>query len=322
MTASEQESTDSPFHTVSEIEVTRRERLETGFQKKVVAPMRILIEDPRGAFGLFTVLVYILAGTVGLMFISAPQNGGPILQVPFESMRYPLGTDRYGASILSQLVYATTPMLKMITGGAIFTISMATIVGTLSGYKGGRTDEVLMMISDAVLAIPGLPLIIVLGVVLEPRNPFVVGLVISLPRWAGLARALRSEVLSLREESFVQVSKINGFSAPAILKNELIPNLMPYITINFVNAARGVIFGSVALYFLDILPSASLNWGVMMNRAYTSTGALYSFETAHWLILPMMAIVWLSFGLVMLGQAADKIFNPRLKARHVDHPDE
>lgn len=322
MTASEQEPTDSPFHTVSDIEVTRRERLETGFQKKVAAPMRILIEDPRGAFGLFTVLVYILAGTVGLMVISPPQNGGPILQMPFETMQYPLGTDRYGASILAQLVYATTPMLKMITGGAIFTISMATIVGTLSGYKGGRTDEVLMMISDAVLAIPGLPLIIVLGVVLEPRNPFVVGLVISLPRWAGLARALRSEVLSLREESFVQVSKINGFSSPSILKNELIPNLMPYITINFVNAARGVIFGSVALYFLDILPSASLNWGVMMNRAYTSTGALYSFETAHWLILPMMAIVWLSFGLVMLGQAADKIFNPRLKARHVEHPDE
>lgn len=322
MTASEQGSTDSPFNTVSETEVTRRERLETGFQKKVVAPLRILVEDPRGAFGLFTVLVYVLAGTVGLMVLSAPQNGGPILQVPFESMRYPLGTDRYGASILSQLVYATSPMLKMIAGGAVFTISMATIVGTLSGYKGGRTDEILMMISDAVLAIPGLPLIIVLGVVLEPRNPFVVGLVISLPRWAGLARALRSEVLSLREESFVQVSKINGFSSPAILKNELIPNLMPYITINFVNAARGVIFGSVALYFLDILPTTTLNWGVMMNRAYTSTGALYSFETAHWLILPMMAIVWLSFGLVMLGQAADKIFNPRLKARHVEHPED
>lgn len=322
MTASEQESADGPFHTVSDTEVTTRERLETAFQANVVAPFRILIEDPRGAFGLFTVLVYVLAGTVGLMVLSAPQNGGPILQVPFESMRYPLGTDRYGASILSQLVFATSPMLKMITGGAIFSISMATVVGTLSGYKGGRTDEVLMMISDAVLAIPGLPLIIVLGVVLEPRNPFVVGLVISLPRWAGLARALRSEVLSLREESFVQVSKINGFSSASILRRELIPNLMPYITINFVNAARGVIFGSVALYFLDILPTSSLNWGVMMNRAYTSTGALYSLDTAHWLILPMLAIVWLSFGLVMLGQAADKIFNPRLKARHVEHPED
>lgn len=331
---------ESPFRTVSETEYSRRDRYAEAFRTELITPLEVLLSDYRGVFGLATVLAYVLAATVGVWFITPPKGGGPILLTPFQGglsaitesggwidftmaapwieLRYPLGTNRYGTDLVSLLVHATPDMLKMILGGAVFSISMAVIVGTLSGYEGGPIDSVLMMLSDAVLAIPGLPLIIVLGAIIRPDNPFVVGLIIGLPRWAGLARALRSEVLSLREESFVEASKINGLSTPTILRRELIPNLMPYITINFVNAARGVIFASVALYFLDILPTTGLNWGVMMNRAYTSTGALYSLETAHWLIFPMVAIVWLSFGLIMLGQAADRIFNPRLKARHTD----
>lgn len=312
----------SPFDTVADIEATRTDRYRRLFNSNVVAPMRILVTDPRGAFGLATLLVYLLAGTVGVWLIPYPENSSTILMGAFESWEHVLGTNRYGADLFGLIVHATPAMLIMIAGGAVFTILMATVVGTLSGYKGGRTDEVLMLVTDAVLAIPGLPLIIVLGVILQPTDPFVVGLLISVPRWAGLARALRSEVLSLREQSFVEASRINGLSTPTVIRRELIPNLMPFITINFVNAARGVIFGSVALYFLFILPEPEfLNWGVMMNRAYSSTGALYTWETAHWLIFPMIAIIWLSFGLIMLGQAADRIFNPRLRARHAQ-PDE
>ncbi|MFB6140702.1 MAG: ABC transporter permease [Halosimplex sp.] len=312
------ERVDSPFQTVSETEYDQWDRYRMMIDAGVVAPLKVLLGDARGVFGLATVLIYVLAGTIGVMLIPAPEATGPVLQGPFQSLRYPLGTDRYGKGIFRLIVHATPAMLKMITAGAVFTTLMATIVGTVSGYEGGRVDSALMTISDTVLAVPGLPLIIVLASVFEPKDPFVVGLVISLPAWAGLARALRSEVLSLREESFVEASRINGFSTLSIVRRELIPNLMPYITINAVNSARRVIFSSVALYFLGILGTSILNWGVMMNRAYNSVGALYTLDTAHWLIMPMLAIIWLSFGLIMLGQAADKIFNPRLKARHAE----
>ncbi|MFD1511915.1 ABC transporter permease [Halomarina rubra] len=312
----------SPFNTVADIEATRSDRYRRLFKSNVVAPLRILITDPRGAFGLATLLTYVLAGTIGVWLIPYPENSSTILMGAFESTEHILGTNRYGADLFGLIVHATPAMLKMIAGGAVFTIIIATAVGTLSGYKGGRTDGLLMLITDSVIAIPGLPLIIVLGVIVQPTNPFVVGILISIPRWAGLARAIRSEVLSLREQSFVEASRINGLSTPTVIRRELVPNLMPFITINFVNASRGVIFGSVALYFLFILPEPDfLNWGVMMNRAYSSTGALYTWETAHWLIFPMIAIIWLSFGLIMLGQAADRIFNPRLRARHAQ-PDE
>lgn len=316
-----EKNVDSPFQTVSDIEYSKWDRYLKMFKAEIIAPLRVLLGDPRGVFGLTTVTIYILAGTIGVILLPAPEANGPVLMGPFESWQYLLGTDRYGKDILQVLVHATPAMLKMIASGAVFTVVMATLVGTVSGYKGGQIDEILMTITDTVLAMPGLPLIIVLAAVFEPKDPFMVGLIISLPAWAGLARALRSEVLSLREDSFVEASRINGLSTPTILRRDLIPNLMPFIIINAVNSARRVIFGSVALYFLGILGTSALNWGVMMNRAYNSTGALYSLDTAHWLILPMLAIIWLSFGLIMLGQAADKIFNPRLKARHVSGPD-
>jgi peptide/nickel transport system permease protein len=339
MTASDEEL-DSPFQTVSDVEYSTADRLERWFSSSVVAPLRILLSDPRGLFGVATVLFYVLMGTVGVWLIPVPEADGPVLETafaggisaifepggwidftPFPDLNYPLGTNRYGAGVFERIVHATPAMLKLVLGGAVFSVATGTVLGTFSGYKGGRTDEIIMMFADAVMAIPDLPLIIVLSIVFTPKNPFVVGILISLPRWAGLSRALRSEVLSLREESFVEASRINGLSTPTILRRELIPNLMPYITINFVGAARGVIFASVALYFLRILPLSDLNWGVMMNEAYSDAGALLTWSSAHWIIFPMVTIVGLSFGLIMLGQAADRVFNPRLRARHAQPDD-
>ncbi|QLH78445.1 ABC transporter permease [Halosimplex rubrum] len=319
MTASEPTNqASSSFETVSDIERSRKDRYSDWLSANVATPMKILLSDRRGRAGLSILALYLLMGTIGVSLVPEPENTGPVLYPAFQSLEYPLGTNRYGADILAQIVHATPGMLQMMLGGAVFSMTVAIAVGTLSGYAGGRIDSILMTVTDSVIAIPALPLIIVLSIVFTPRDPFVVGVVISIPAWAGLARSLRSEVLSLREESFIEASRIVGLSTSTILLREIIPNLMPYIVINTVNAARGVIFGSIGLYFLGILPQTFPNWGLMMQRAYNA-GSLYTWETAHWLILPMAAVVVLSYGLIMLGQAADKIFNPRLKARHI-HP--
>ncbi|MFC4986273.1 ABC transporter permease [Saliphagus infecundisoli] len=317
MSSSEPHSQVSSFDTVSDIERSRKDRYQDWLSANIVTPMQILLSDRRGAVGLSILTFYLLMGTVGIALIPEPENTGPVLQPAFQNFEHPLGTNRYGADILSQIVHATPGMLQMMLGGAVFSMTVAIAIGTLSGYSGGRIDQALMTLTDSVIAIPGLPLIIVLSIVFTPREPFIVGVVISLPAWAGLARALRSEVLSLREESFIEASQIVGLNTRTILLREIIPNLMPYIVINTVNAARGVIFGSIGLYFLGILPQTFPNWGLMMQRAYNA-GSLYTWDTAHWLILPMAAVVILSYGLIMLGQAADKIFNPRLKARYVN----
>lgn len=312
------EGTESPFEATADVDRSRRDVYWEEFESAVLVPLRILWNDRRSQFGLITVVFYVLVGTVGTLFIAAPEtNQVPTtLMGPFENMNYPLGSDKFGQSILSLLVHATTPMLIMIASGAVFTTSVAAIVGTLSGYKGGRVDTVLTTIIDAMVTIPGLPLVIVLAAILQPESPALIGIILSVNRWAGLARALRSQVLTLRDESYVEAARVMGIPTHTILRKEIISNLMPYITVNFVGAARGIIFGSVALYFLGVLPSSIENWGVMMNRAYTAGGALYTWETAHWLIFPMLTIMWISMGLIFLAQGADKIFNVRLKARH------
>lgn len=313
------EQMESPFETTAETDLTRWELYREKVEASFLAPMRILWDDYRSRFGLITLFIYLFAGTVGVMFIDPPvSNQAPEnLMGPFQTWAHPLGSDGFGQDILSLLVHATTPMLKMIASGAVFAIIVGTVVGTLSGYKGGIVDTVLTTITDTMVALPGLPLIIVIAAILEPRNPYLIGIILSVGRWSGLARALRSEVLTLRDAPYVEAARFMGVSTTTILRKDIIPNLMPYITVNFVGAARGVIFGSVALYFLGILPSNEYNWGVMMNRAYSTGGALYTWDTAHWLIFPMVTIIWLSLGLIFLAQGADKIFNVRLKARHI-----
>ncbi|WP_227777865.1 ABC transporter permease [Haladaptatus pallidirubidus] len=267
--------------------------------------------------GALIILFYILLGTIGVVIIPEPTPYiAPNLVMPFQYAEAPLGTDNLGRSVAHQAVHATPAMLQMITAGAVFSTAVATAVGTSAGYKSGTVDRVLMTITDVLMTIPGLPLVIVLAVLLEPRNPWVVGVVLTVNAWSGLARAIRSQVLTIRSESYVEASRLMGVSTPNILMKDVIPPIMPYIMVNFVNSARTVIFSSVGLYFLGILPFTNQNWGVMMNLAYTTSGALTTWQNSHWIIVPMIMVILLSFGLILFAQGTDRIFNPRIIARH------
>lgn len=312
----------APFETVSSETMTRRERYTLAVNEWIVAPIMIIWTDWRARVGGFIILIYVLMGTVGVRIIDPPTVGeGPRLQQPFQSMAHPLGTDINGNDLFAQMVHATPPMLQMIAAGALFTTILATAVGTLSGYKGGTADRLLMMFTDILLTIPGLPLVIVLALVLDPRQPWVVGIVLTINAWAGLARSIRSQVLTIREEEFIEASRLMGIPTWKILLKDVTPGIMPYVLVNFVNSARTVIFASVGLYFLGILPDTFLNWGVMMNYAYELGGGVYTSSTVHWLFVPLITIVILSFGLILFSQGTDRIFNPRVRARHVSGPD-
>ncbi|MWG33865.1 ABC transporter permease subunit [Halomarina oriensis] len=244
------------------------------------------------------------------------QPGGWIEFTPWPELRRPFGTQDTGKDIFAQIVYATPDMLKMVAAGAVFSTGLATVWGAFSGYAGGAVDRLMMAISDIVITIPGLPLIIVLAAIIEPEDPVVVGILLSTHTWAGFSRALRSQVLTIREESYVEASRTIGVSTSSIVSRDILPNLMPLVMVNFVTGARRVIISSVALYFLGILPFSTFNWGVMMNYAYNS-GALLDMAYAHWFLAPMLTIVLFSLGLILLGQGMDRIFNPRIRAKHM-----
>lgn len=279
-------------------------------------------DDWRTRVGSLIILLYLFAGTVGVVIIPEPvQNEGGAFVPPFQNLQFPLGTDGYGTGMFELLVHATPPMLKMILAGALFTTVVATILGTVAGYKAGVVDRLLRGVMDVALALPGLPLVVVVAVAIEPRDPFLVGLILSINAWAGLGRAIRSQVLAIREESYVEASKILGDSTHNIILKDILPGIMPYILISFMQSARNVVFSSVGLYYLGLLPFTTLNWGVMMNQA-RQRGGMYSLDAAHWLILPMVAIALLTLGLILFAQGMDRVFNPRVRARHAKTTEE
>uniref|UniRef100_A0A7D5GKB1 ABC transporter permease n=2 Tax=Natrinema halophilum TaxID=1699371 RepID=A0A7D5GKB1_9EURY len=321
--------------------VTRRQQAREVVDESIVAPFKIAWSDWRTKVALIIITTFVITAVIvwlhqiGITILNDALNlvGSPwTLETPrsptvltpemtgvrpFENWETPLGTFDNGVDVLSALLWATPGMLQMIIAGGVFSTAMATLVGTVSGYKGGTVETVLNTIVDVAVAIPGLPLVVVLMAIFQPSSPYVIGIFITINVWAGLARTIHSQVLSLREKSYVEASRTMGISTPQIIRKDILPNLMPYITVNFVYAARRVVYDSIALYYLGLLGGATAeNWGVMLDWAYNENNAMTVPGKEFMLILPMIPIIALSLALILLSQGTDKLFNPRVRTRH------
>ncbi|WP_458210552.1 ABC transporter permease [Haladaptatus sp. NG-SE-30] len=303
------DSTESP-------DVTLRDRVAEYFEERIRKPAMVAWADGRTRLGLLIMGVYVGMAIVAIfdLYRTPSTNQAPRLVGAFQSWDHPLGTTMSGVDLLSLIIHSTPDILLMVAAGGLWATVIAVAVGTLAGYKGGTVDRVLMSFSDVVMAIPGLPLVVILAVTFNPKNPIILGILINVNYWAGLGRSLRSQVLTIREDNYVEASRTMGVSTPRILLKDVIPNLMPYVTVNFVFAARYVVFASIGLFFLGVLPFSTQNWGVTLNYAYNG-GALFTWQAAHWLIFPMIAIMGLSLALILLGQGMDRVFNPRVRTR-------
>jgi len=316
--SSETESTDKIDwrSEASNIEMSRRERLAVWYSRNIRTPALVAWSDIRTRIGITIIFVYLAMAFVELLGLyrePSPNQAEAFIGL-FEKMSAPLGTDGSGQDLLALIIESTPFILQMVVAGGIWATTLAIAVGTLSGYKGGTTDTVLMTISDFFMSIPGLPLVIVLAITISPENPWFLGIILTINYWAGLSRSIRSQVLSIREHSYVEASRTMGTSTPRIILKDVLPNIMPYVLVNFVLAARYTIFASVGLYFIGVLPFTGQNWGVTLNNAYNQ-GALYGLDVFYWLLVPMVTIIGIAFGLILISQGMDRIFNPRVRTR-------
>lgn len=311
------------------------ERFRRAIDGYLYAPLAAAWEDWRTRFGGAILLFYITVATIGPMITPEPQpfrhdfflhpfhEGWFSIQsatvfgvsIPWFKLSAVLGSNTQGQSMDALLVYGSVPIFKMIITGALFSVFLGTFIGVFAGYKGGRVDAVMMTVTDVVLTIPGLALIVVIAALFQPKSPYVVGIILGIDNWPGLARTVRSQVLSIRESSYIEAHRALGLSTGNILRRDIISQLMPYISINFAGGARGIIFESVGLYFIGILPYSNQNWGVMLNAAYNNI-SLTNVNQLFYLFEPMIMITGLSVGLILFAQGLDKLFNVRLQARH------
>ncbi len=315
-TATDEDGSFSFEYDDDDIEITHRERARELFDELIYKPAIVAVKDRRTVIGGLIFLGYLLMGSVGVLFYPAPTSNQVDRSIaPFSTMDAPLGSTAIGEDVLSMIIHATPEMLQMIFAGGIFATGIATLIGTVAGYKGGRIDRAITSFSDAAMSIPGLPLIMVLAVVFRPSNPWVIGVLLTINYWAGLGRSIRSQVLTLREAPYVEASRTMGVSTWRILRKDIIPNLMPFILVNFANAARYVVFTSVGLYYLGILPTSVENWGLQLDVAYKNAGALVADGNLYLLVFPMVAIMGIALSLILLAQGLDRVFNPRVRTR-------
>jgi len=292
------------------------DRLLRLIDQYVYAPAGVAWSDWRTRIGIPIVAFFFLIGTVGVLIIPEAQiNQTARYLQPFDQLAYPLGANDQGEGIARLLVHQTPDVLLMGTAGALFGTAVGTLIALVSGYKGGAIDRALMTLTDIVLTMPGTPLLILLVAIYQPQSSFMVGIIVSIDSWPGTARSLRSQVLQLREESFVEASRAMGMPTSRIITHDVLPQLGPLITMGAAGAFRGVITAAVGLYFLGFLPGNTSNWGVMMSVA-NERSALSNPSGRHWLFFPAITLTVFSFGLVMLAQGMDRVWNPELRASH------
>lgn len=298
--------------------LTMKEMIKSFLEDWVVIPAKILVRNKKALAGFIITLGYIIMAVIGPHLVPYPKNYTCPIYLPptlFKwppSLEHPLGCDYFGADIWSEIVWGAPSILQIAFTAGFITTIVGITVGMVAGFLGGKVDAGLMTVTDIVMVIPGLPLLIVLSTVIRSTNPFVIGAILSVTAWAGLARSIRSQVLSLRNREFIEAARALGLPTRHIVFREIMPNIMSYIAINFIFATTGAIYSSVGLYFLGMLPFSTVNWGIMLNWAYTQ-GALSSLSTIHYLLAPIIAIVGFQTGLILFSYAIDEMFNPRLR---------
>lgn len=270
--------------------------------------------DKAALLGGSVIALYLLIAVIGPWIAHVGLIANPAAAYQAPSLGQPLGTDSLGHSVLAELVVGTRPIMEVGIFASLITVFVGVVVGLAAGYLGGVADAIAMRIVDVFLTIPGLPLIIVIASIVSTTDPFVLAAILSVTTWAGLARAVRSQALSLRSVAFVEAAKVQGLPLRHMVLRQLLPNVGPYIAINFLLDVNVAIYAEVGLFILGIAPITGNNWGVMINLAL-GNGALYTTSSMIYLFAPMAAIVVLQVAFVLFSRALDKLFNPQLRVR-------
>jgi peptide/nickel transport system permease protein len=288
--------------------------VETSARRLRTAVWRTIKDRPSAAVGA------VVLGLMILIAIFAPwiapygihEKIGPPFGAPSEYR--PLGLDDGGADILSLLMWGSRISLMVGFAATLVAMLIGGTVGILAGYYGGSTDTVLMRITDYFLAIPDVPLMIVVAAIWGPSLSHII-LVIGLLLWTSTARIVRAQVKSVRERVYVKRARALGAGDRRIVFRHILPQVAPLLVANTVLTIAVAIFDETALAFLGLSDPSKISWGKMIKNA-TESAAISA--GAWWAIVPpgvCVAIVILACTLI--GQAMEDSLNPRLRVAHL-----
>jgi peptide/nickel transport system permease protein len=238
-------------------------------------------------------------------------DNAPPFWSPGGTFATPLGTDFLGRDVLSRLIHGARISLIVALTGTVFAGAIGTVLGVLAGYMGRWWDEIIMRITDAWLTLPSLVFAILLSSVRGPGLWNVV-LILALVFWSRYSRAVRGEVLTLRERDFVKLAEINGIGKLTIIRRHLIPNVMNTVMVLFSLQVGVAVIIEASLSFLGFgVPPPEPSWGLMMAQERESL-----MEGRWWLeVFPGICITLLVLSANMLGDWLRVRLDPQLRNR-------
>ena len=254
---------------------------------------------------------------------TGPGTGFPASYYPLPlppSAEHWLGTTVFAQDVLSQLLASTEATMVVGLLAAAIATALSIIFGVTAGYIGGKPDEGLSLIANVFLAIPGLPLLIVLAdyVPSAGSSILLVAAIVAVTNWAWSARTLRAQTLSLRNRDFVEASRVSGESRSRIMFAEILPNLIPIVASSFLFTTINAIYFYIAISFLGLAgsptgsPPGLWNWGEMLREGLANNAVRGGWW--WWWAPPGICIALLGTGLALVNFGIDEFINPRLRA--------
>ncbi|HLI07573.1 MAG TPA: ABC transporter permease [Ktedonobacteraceae bacterium] len=270
-----------------------------------------LTRNRKAAIGLLIVALFVLVAIFGPIALHHDPNAlsSDTLQPP--SAAHWLGTTQTGQDVFSQVIYGTRASVfwGFLTGVLVTVLSV--IVGLTAGYFGGVVDEVLSLLTNVFLVLPGLPLAIVLASFIPVRGPQTVALVLLITSWAWGARVLRAQTLTMRQRDFVEAARSNGENAFRIIFFEILPNEIALVAAGFVGTVTYVILAEAGLEFIGLGNVTTVSWGTMFYWSLNNDALLLG--AWWWFVPPGVCIALLGAALALINNGIDEIANPKLR---------
>lgn len=279
---------------------------------------RRLKKNKLAIISLFFLLFMFLISFIGPLFspyLLDRTNIAEMNQPP--SAAHWLGTDNYGRDVLTRLMMAGQISLTIGIAAMFLSIMIGSILGAISGFYRGIIDMVIMRIADILMSIPGLPLLLILAAILsEWKVPaeyrlYIIMIMLSFVGWPGLARLVRGQILSLKEQPFMMATEVLGLSDRRKILHHLIPNTVPLLLVVATLNVAGSILSESALSFLGLgVVPPTPSWGNMMDAANN----FMDFRKRPWLWIPPGTAIFLTVvSINLLGDGLRDALDPKMR---------
>jgi peptide/nickel transport system permease protein len=227
----------------------------------------------------------------------------------------PLGTDNFGRDVLTELVSATHTSLEIGFVAGIIATLIGLTLGLLSGYVGGVVDDIIMFVTNMFTVIPSIVLLILISYSIsqEQRGAVTVAVVIGFTSWVWTARAVRSQVVSLRNRDHVNLSRLSGHSVVHIIVTDILPYIASYVVMALILQISSAILAEAGLSILGLGPKTTEvpTLGLMLNWAMIYQAEL---QGIWWAYVPvLLAIALIAFSMNLMNTGLDQLFNPALR---------